>query len=1077
MYVLHAHWQPGTAVNQLGALCLWAEKSGPHGAGEKLDKRRHTSQPHPFAAARPQLRDLLLRLSGGEIDAPDTARRDALLVLRLPSGRTGPQPSPQLIQAGSFDAAAPALAPWEMPMLALPAAIALQFLVALPTAALPQDIRLGDDVSFWRTAALLALETLAQHKLQPGLQRDAGGNLSARWLPVLDGPRDGPRLARLVTAMPPLCRAANGGDPPAARELLDSFLTFLVDGAMRDWCHEPAGGLTVANPVRDSAAHAWLGALLGRDARMQISGAQAQRLATSYGAWLRNLHAAGDKNFRVTLRLDAPPPWHDSGAGGETTPPWTLHYLLQARDDPSLLIDAQELWQPNGRLLRGLKARLANPQELLLGGLGFVARHCEPVRRSLHEKRPALALLSSEEAFAYLRHTAPLLETAGFGVLVPPWWNQPGARLGLHVRMQGAGSGGASGGVARGLLTMENLVRYQWELAVGGEPLSRDEFESLVALKSPLVQVRGKWVQLDAEQVEAAIRFWQKQDRQQGGGAEFGLLDAAMLALDGAAINGLPVEDVETEGWLGEWIDQFTGNEKLAVLPPPAGLSAELRPYQAYGYSWLEFQRRWGIGVCLADDMGLGKTIQTLAMLQRVKEQHGALPAPVLLVAPTSVVVNWAKEAARFTPDLRTLVHQGAQRMRGEEFGTAAREHDIVATSYALVRRDAAMLQELDWFGVILDEAQNIKNPATRQTQAIRRLPATFRLALTGTPVENRLAELWSIMHFLNPGFLGSQHTFRSYFALPIERYGDEQAAARLRRLVSPFILRRVKTDPNVIQDLPDKQETKEYCTLSTEQATLYEAVVRESLQAIAGTRDDGFAGATAGATAGANDIERKGLVLAMLMKLKQICNHPAQFLHQIDPGSEYGSAGEDPLARSGKLERLVELVDELLDAGDRALIFSQFAEMGGFLRTFLQDRFGVPVLFLHGGTPPRKRNEMVEQFQQETGGPRLFVLSLKAGGTGLNLTRANHVFHFDRWWNPAVEDQATDRAFRIGQKQNVQVHKFVCVGTLEEKIDAMIEQKKGLARAVVGGGENWLTELSTDELRDLVHLRREALP
>ena len=379
-------------------------------------------------------------------------------------------------------------------------------------------------------------------------------------------------------------------------------------------------------------------------------------------------------------------------------------------------------------------------------------------------------------------------------------------------------------------------------------------------------------------------------------GPRFGLLDAAMLALDGAEVNGLPVEGVETEGWLGEWLDRFTGNETLAVLPPPAGLSAELRPYQAYGYSWLEFQRRWGIGVCLADDMGLGKTIQTLAMLQQVKEQAGALPAPVLLVAPTSVVVNWAKEAARFTPGLRTLVHQGAQRLRGEEFGAAARQHDLVATSYALVRRDAALLQEIDWFGVILDEAQNIKNPATRQTQAIRRLPATFRLALTGTPVENRLAELWSIMHFLNPGFLGSQHTFRTYFALPVERYGDEQAAARLRRLVSPFILRRVKTDPNVIQDLPEKQETKEYCTLSTEQATLYEAVVRESLQAIEGARDSGLDGATGGA----DDIERKGMVLAMLMKLKQICNHPAQFLHQIDRPAKTGAPARIPWPAAG---------------------------------------------------------------------------------------------------------------------------------------------------------------------------------
>jgi superfamily II DNA or RNA helicase len=972
-----------------------------------------------------------------------------VLALRLPTGRTAPQPSPQLIHEWKFDEGALALLPWEMPMLALGAAEALHLLVALPTTELPYDIRLGDDLYFWRTAALLALEALAQHKLQPGLQSDAAGKLSARWLPVLDGPRDGPRLARLVAAMPPLCRAALDGDSSSGRGLLDSFLTFLVDGALRDWC----GVLLPKSVSADATAHAWLSALLRKDARVQVSGAQGQRLYASYRAWLRTLHAAGDKNFRVTLRLDAPAP----ADGGEGPPPWTLHYLLQARDDPSLLIDAQDLWQPRNTLLSGLKERLHNPQELLLGGLGFAARHCEPVRHSLNEKRPAFAVLSSEEAFDYMRHTAPLLETSGFGVLVPPWWNQPGARLGLRVRMKGASAG--SDGVGRGLLTMDNLVRYRWELAVGGEPLSREEFESLVALKSPLVQVRGKWVQLDAEQVEAAIRFWRELERQDEE-AEIGLLDAAALVLDGAQVNGLPVEGVETEGWLQEWFDHFTGNEKLSVLPPPARLSAELRPYQAYGYSWLEFQRRWGIGVCLADDMGLGKTIQTLAMLQRVKEQAGALPAPVLLVAPTSVVVNWAKEAARFTPDLRTLVHQGAQRLRGEEFGAAARAHDIVATSYALVRRDAGMLQGIDWFGVILDEAQNIKNPATRQTQAIRQLPANFRLALTGTPVENRLTELWSIMHFLNPGFLGSQRTFRERFALPIERYGDEQAAARLRRLVSPFMLRRVKTDPTVIQDLPDKQETKEYCTLSTEQATLYEAVVRESLQAI-----ESALGST-------GEIQRKGMVLAMLMKLKQICNHPAQFMHQMGAGS----SAEDPLARSGKLQRLVELLDELLDAGDRALIFSQFAEMGGFLCQLLQDHFGVPVLFLHGGTPARQRNEFVERFQQDAGGPCLFVLSLKAGGTGLNLTRANHVFHFDRWWNPAVEDQATDRAFRIGQKQNVQVHKFVCVGTLEEKIDAMIEQKKGLARTIVGSGENWLTEMSTDELRDLVHLRREVL-
>jgi SNF2 family DNA or RNA helicase len=374
-----------------------------------------------------------------------------------------------------------------------------------------------------------------------------------------------------------------------------------------------------------------------------------------------------------------------------------------------------------------------------------------------------------------------------------------------------------------------------------------------------------------------------------------------------------------------------------------------------------------------------------------------------------------------------------------------------------LVRRDEAVLEQVDWFGVILDEAQNIKNSQTKQARAIRKLDAGFRLALTGTPVENRLSELWSIMQFLNPGFLGSRERFRREFALPIERHSEEAAVERLRRMVAPFILRRVKTDPTVIQDLPEKQESKEYCYLSAEQATLYEAVVQDALQTIEQAE---------------SHMAHRGLVLSMLMKLKQICNHPGHFLHQL----EGTFTGEQDDARSGKMSRLTEMVDELLDTGDRALIFSQFTEMGAYLQSYLQERFGYPVLFLHGGVPARRRQTMVERFQEDVDGPPIFVLSLKAGGTGLNLTRANHVFHFDRWWNPAVEDQATDRAFRIGQHRNVQVHKFVCVGTLEEKIDAMIEEKKALAASVVDGGDSWMTELSTDDLRELVHLRRQEL-
>jgi len=377
-----------------------------------------------------------------------------------------------------------------------------------------------------------------------------------------------------------------------------------------------------------------------------------------------------------------------------------------------------------------------------------------------------------------------------------------------------------------------------------------------------------------------------------------------------------------------------------------------------------------------------------------------------------------------------------------------------VLTSYPIVRLDAESIHSVRWLAVILDEAQNIKNPEAKQTQAIRQIKAEFRIALTGTPVENRLSELWSIMHFLNPGYLGARKSFREKFALPIERYHDEEAIQQLKQLTTPFILRRVKTDPRVISDLPDKVETKVYCTLTEEQGTLYEAVVQDVMKKI--EEEEGM--------------KRRGLVLSMMMQLKQICNHPVQYLHQT------GKNGADVSLedRSGKLERLGELLEEVLAENDRALIFTQFAEMGGMLADYLPRAFGAGTQFLHGGTPAKTRDQMVKRFQDDEHAPPVFILSLKAGGTGLNLTRASHVFHFDRWWNPAVEDQATDRAFRIGQKRNVQVHKFVTTGTLEEMIDDMIESKRGLAQAIVGGGENWITEMSTDELRRVVTLRRQ---
>jgi SNF2 family DNA or RNA helicase len=418
---------------------------------------------------------------------------------------------------------------------------------------------------------------------------------------------------------------------------------------------------------------------------------------------------------------------------------------------------------------------------------------------------------------------------------------------------------------------------------------------------------------------------------------------------------------------------------------------------------------------------------------------------PTLVICPTSVVGNWYKEIERFAPSLRVMVYHGPDR-RADNFSSDAHNYDVIITTYSLARRDEHQFSGIEWEHIILDEAQKIKNPWAQQTQAIRKFKAWNRIALTGTPVENRLSELWSIIDFLNRGYLGAQKEFHKKFALPIERYRSTHHSEALKRIVQPFVLRRLKTDSSIIKDLPEKMEMKVFCNLTEEQATLYEAVVQEMLEKI----DD------------SEGIQRKGLVLSTLMKLKQVCNHPAQFFH--DSSTLHG--------RSGKLARLEEMLDEALSEGDRALIFTQFKEMGTMLQSYLQEQLDCETLFLHGGTPQKQRDAMISRFQENKA--PLFVLSLKAGGLGLNLTAANHVFHFDRWWNPAVEDQATDRAYRIGQTQNIQVHKFVCIGTVEERIDEMIEQKKELAQKIIGTGEAWITEMSAHDLKQIFQLRKE---
>jgi SNF2 family DNA or RNA helicase len=705
---------------------------------------------------------------------------------------------------------------------------------------------------------------------------------------------------------------------------------------------------------------------------------------------------------------------------------------LQSAEDPSLMLTAEDVWAGAGT---GWLAGDEHPDELLLAGLGAGARLFPELDDALREPAPAAVILDTAGALRFLRETGPLLAGAGFGVLLPDWARK--ARLGLKLTTKS--STASSPSARQSAFGLQDLVEFRYDLAVGDHVLSPDELAELAALKVPLVRVRGQWVELDERHLKTALKFLERNQSGTMTAADVLQADAHGPA-DGVSVT------VDADGWLGDLLSGQT-DRRLPPLNTPRGFRGELRPYQQRGLAWLSFLGELGLGAVLADDMGLGKTVQLLALIAAAPPGN----RPTLLVCPMSLVGNWQREAQRFTPELRVHVHHGAERLTGDELAAALTDTDLVITTYGIANRDRDALSRLRWARVVCDEAQAVKNRDTAQARAVRALPAAARIALTGTPVENQLSELWSIMDFTNPGLLGTAKKFRERFAVPVERYGDAEAAEQLRRITQPFVLRRLKTDKSIISDLPEKQEIKVWCNLTQEQASLYQATVADMLSRIDEADDD---------------ITRRGLVLATMAKLKQVCNHPA---HLLGDGSRLPG-------RSGKLARLEEIGEEITADGDKALCFTQYAEFGRMLQPYLAARIGCQVLYLHGGTTKKQRDELVTRFQ-EADEPVLFLLSLKAGGTGLNLTAANHVIHIDRWWNPAVEDQATDRAFRIGQRRDVQVRKFVCVGTLEERIDAMIEQKKALAEQIVGTGESWLAGLSTARLREVITLSPDAVP
>jgi SNF2 family DNA or RNA helicase len=799
--------------------------------------------------------------------------------------------------------------------------------------------------------------------------------------------------------------------------------------------------------------------------------------------------------FSLTFRLEFP-----------KTPDanWNLGYYLQPLHNTEEFVSLNDVWSG----IATQKEEFANVcddentlHEEVLRGLGLASKLFPPINKSLERKNPHFIRIKADEVMDFLRYSMHLLTQAGFTVVIPEQFRNKGQqRLTARMVIKNDPVTGkktkkkkSMGGVqVDSLFGMDNLLDYQWEAVLEGKKLTENEFLELSNAKEPLIFWRGQWILIDQQDMDELTPIF---DSSQSDSAsdmklhgKISYTEAIKLGMVGnfQFQENASQYEVVIEGDFRGVIEQINQIDKFQKISTPNSFNGKLREYQKSALTWLVNMTNFQFGVCLADDMGLGKTVEIIAFLLYIKEHKPQNFGSILIICPTSVLFNWERELKKFGPDLEILVNHGSKRVKKSDvLKKFTQPYRIILTTYGTIRNDIDFLDAIPFMGIIIDESQNIKNFKTQQTQAVLKLQSQFRICLSGTPIENRLSELWVLYHFLNPGLLGTQIEFMKKFVIPIERFHDEDKIQMLKKFISPFLMRRLKSDKSIIKDLPEKNEIKIYLELSTEQKQLYSLVVNRTLKELD--------------VLNKNDMKRRGLVLKLLTQTKQICNHPLQYFHynlskksknifstesiddkfQRDP-IEIGIlknvkdiSFEDVIQCSVKMQRILEMVESILESGQKLLIFTQFKQMGAILQNIFEMKYNFSVLFFHGGVPEKKRRGIVDEFQShDLDSCPILILSLRAGGTGLNLTEASTVFHFDRWWNPAIEDQATDRAYRIGQKQQVNVYKYIAVGTIEEKIDQILEEKRDLTDKIISTtGEKWITDLSNDELKELFSL------